>query len=78
MTCLDRNSHCANVFIFTICICNFSNFVALCTDDTEFPAINVLEIFGGYVLISPISSNVSSVEHDVDELLFYSLRRLFL
>ena len=27
----------------------------------QFPVLNVLEIFGCYVLISPISSNVSSV-----------------
>ena len=54
MTCLDRNSHCAKVCIFTIRICNFSNFVALCTDDKilQFPVINFLEIFGAYVLIS--------------------------
>ena len=32
MTCLDKNSHCLNVCIFTIhTVYNFSNFVALCT-----------------------------------------------
>ena len=49
MTCLDRNSHYANVCIFTIRICNFSNVVALCTDDTDTPVScgKLLEIFGG-------------------------------
>ena len=54
MTCLDSNCHCANVCKFTIRICNFSNFVALCTDDTGTPVScdKLLEIF---------SSKVSSV-----------------
>ena len=38
MTCLDRNSHGLNVCIFIIrTVCIFSNFVALCTDDTDTP-----------------------------------------
>ena len=64
MTCLDRNSHCAKVCIFTIRIRNFSNFVALCIDEADTPVswINILEIFGLYVLISRQSHlKVSSV-----------------
>ena len=61
MTCLDRNSHCVNVWIFTIRICNFSNFVALCTDDTGTP-VSCDKCFRDFWRIcsylSPISSNV--------------------
>ena len=65
MICLERNSHCLNVCIFTIRICNFSNFVALCTDDTD-TAVSCHKRFrdfwGGVCSnLSPISSNVSSV-----------------
>ena len=64
VTCLDRNSHCAKVCIFTIRICNFSNFVALCTDDTDTTVSSdkCFRAFWGVCSnLSPISSNVSSV-----------------
>ena len=64
VTCLDRNSHCVNVCIFTIRICNFSNVVALCTDDTDTPVscdTRFREFWGVCSNLSPISSNVSSL-----------------
>ena len=64
MTCLDRNSHCAKVCIFIIRIRNFSNFVALCTDDTDTP-VSCNKRFRDFWRVcsnlSPISSKVSSV-----------------
>ena len=63
LTYVDRNSHCVNVCIFIIRICNFSNFVALCTDDTDTPVScdKRLRFSGICSNLSPISSNVSSV-----------------
>ena len=61
MTGLDRNSHCVNVCIFTIHICNFSNFVALCTDETGTPVPcdkHFRDFWGVCSNPSPISSNV--------------------
>ena len=50
--------------IFTIRICNFSNFVAVCTDDTDTP-VSCNERFRHFWRVCsnllPISSNVSSV-----------------
>ena len=61
---------------------SFSNFVVLCTDDTyylQFPMINVLEIFGGHVLISrQYHLMFLLLEHDIEGWHFYSLRNLFL
>ena len=64
MTCLERNSHCVNVCIFTIRIYNFSNFVALCTDDTDTPVSydnRFRDFWRVCSNLSPISSNVSFV-----------------
>ena len=47
-----------------VCICNFSNVVALCTDDTDTPVScdKRLRFFWGlYCNLSPSSSNVSSL-----------------
>ena len=64
VTCLERNSHCAKVCIFTIRIRNFSNFVALCTDDTDTPVSCNKRSSDFWRVCSnllPVSSNVSSV-----------------
>ena len=61
---LDRNSHYTKECIFTIRIRNFSNFVALCTDDTDTP-VSCDERFRDFwelcSNLSAISFNVSSV-----------------
>ena len=64
MTCPDRNSHFLNVCIFTIRICNLSNFVAICTDATDTPVScdkRFRDFWRVCYNLSPISSNVSSV-----------------
>ena len=78
MTCLDRNSHCLNVCIFTIrTVCNFSNFVALCTDDRDTP-VSCHKGFRDFWRVcsnlSPISSSVSSVRtlHRLLTFLFFT------
>ena len=63
VTCLDKNSHCVNLRVFTIRICNFGTFVDLCTDVTDTPewALLILKPFRHFIYVTAHSPTLPSL-----------------